>query len=143
MPTYDATIVMEDDFNRKYRTSLNISAADVGAAETVLAAQAVLMSNVTELEVLWTTLSIKTVITDTVTAGANKDEGATFSVRKANNERSPVRIPGPIQAMRLGDGTIDLTNTDVIAYFAPYLNGDILVSDGELVTEVKSGKLDV
>ena len=100
------------------------------------------MAPITELNILSYTVMERVVYSDSVTAGANRDEGITFSVRTADNEKATVKIPGPTNAILTSDGTVNLSDADVVAFIAHYTSGEILVDDGEVVTAFLSGRLD-
>ena len=76
--------------------------------------------------------------------GANIDEGATFSITLPGDSGryASFTLPMPIEAARLDDGRIDLTDVNIAALIALIEGGQILVSDGEEADTVISGRLD-
>ena len=142
MAEFFGVAVLEDAYGRKTRKSYQIEEIDLAAAQAVLDTQAIALADISEAEILWLSLSDVTVYADSVTVGANIDEGATVQVRKADNQLATVKIPAPVNSIFNADSTLDLTNALVIAYFAQFLTGEIRVSDGELATQVVRGKLD-
>lgn len=148
---YYVTAVLQDAHGRRMRKEFQtsiIAAADLGAefllADT--AAQALMsdLADITELDVLEYQIRYASAVTDTVDAGANRDEGATFTVSKVGTtRRGTVKVPGPVAAIREIDGSIDITDAIVTNYFANFqAGGDFLFSDGEVVDQVIVGKLD-
>ena len=82
-------------------------------------------------------------IVDVPDAAANVDTGATFNMALATLGKSgSVSFPMPDPVIVNADGTVDLTNGLVTAWTLQYTNGDILISDGEVVTAINSGMLD-
>ena len=153
MPTqFYVTYLMEDAHGRRtrkrYQTE-NFNGVDQGAdfLSAVAAAQALQadISALSELDVLSFHISYEETVTDTVTAGANKDEGGSIVVSKVGStKRHTMKVPGPAAAVRNADGTLDITNaliTDFVANFQ--VAGDFLISDGEQVDAIKSARLDV
>lgn len=149
--TFFVTYLLQDDFNRRSRKrfeTIAFSGADQGAefllAITAAQALQVDLSALTELDVLSFFIAYEETVSDTVTTSANVDEGASLTVSKVGtSKRGNMKVPGPMQAVRNGDGTIDVANalvTDFITNFQA--GGDFLISDGEVVDSVISGKLD-
>lgn len=76
-------------------------------------------------------------------ASSNVDTGATFKVLTGTGKKAAHHIPGFAQTLAGGDGSIDVTQNEVVAYFANFLTGGSLrLSDGEYVAQVLSGKMD-
>jgi hypothetical protein len=144
MPVYDLSVELVDAQNRPARKRYTSQVlADFPAALTAAAALVDDLAVVTEGDILSYNVSQRVVYTDTVTSGANVDEGATFVVRKADNRSASHKIPMPIAAIRLADGSIDITDTSVTDYFANfYAAGDWTISDEEEVIALLAGKLD-
>ena len=144
MPEYDLSLSVVDASNRmtsKRFTSQTL--ADWAAAQTAANALIADFMAICEGDVLSSTLSLRTVETDTVVAGANVDEGATFAVRKADNYNASHKVPMPVAAIRNTDGIIDITAAVVTDYFANFENGgEWTVSDGEVITALLGGTLD-
>jgi len=88
-------------------------------------------------------VSQRVVYTDSVDAGANRDEGVTFQMRKIDNFLGNIKVPGPINAIFNLDGTVDLTNAAVAAFISNFLSGgDFTFDDGEQASAVVKGSLD-
>jgi hypothetical protein len=144
MPVYGLTVEIADAANRKTRKNyISQTLADWAAAQAAQAALITDLMAICEGDVLSSTLSLRTVETDTVVSGANVDEGATFVVRKADNYNASHKVPMPDASIRNTDGTINIADSLVIDYFANFLSaGDWTVSDEEVVTVVLGGTLD-
>lgn len=142
MASFPVGVAFVDAYGRAATKHFEVSAADHAAAKVVAAALMVDLAGITELRILSYTVAEKVVYTDTVDAGANRDEGVTLSVRTADNEKASIKIPGPVNGIFNADGSVDLTDAAVTAFIANYLSGDVLVDDGETVAELISGRLD-
>lgn len=144
MPVYDVNVEIVDAQNRKTRKSYETQElTDFAAALVAAAALVDDLAVLTEGDVLSYNVSQRIVYTDTVTAGANVDEAGTFVVRKADNRYASHKIPMPISAIRESDGSLNIADSSVIAYFANFKDGgDFTLSDGELITGIVAGKLD-
>lgn len=145
MPSYMVTYEMVDAYNRRTRKTFHTvdTIADEAAAQAAAAALATDLANLTELDILAYNVSLRTVYTDTVTAGANKDEGVTFVMRKVDNFNDDIKVPGPINSIFDSNGNVDLTDAAVAAFLANFLTGgDFTFSDGEQATQAIRGTLD-
>lgn len=144
MPVYDLSVELVDAQNRPARkryTSQNL--VDFPAALVAAAALVDDLAVLTEGDILSYNVAQRIVYTDTVTAGANVDEGGTFVVRKADNRSASHKVPMPIAAIRQPDGSLNIEDATVIAYFGNFqAAGDWTVSDEEEVIALLSGKLD-
>lgn len=81
--------------------------------------------------------------TFSVTSGSNVDTGATFKVLTGTGKKAAHHVPGFKQSLAGGGGAIDVTQNEVVAYFANFLTGgELRLSDGEYVAQVLSGKMD-
>lgn len=145
MPTYQVTYELQDAYGRKTRkrfetiSSIADHAAAVAAANTL----AVALADLTELDILAHNVSLRTIYSDSVVAGANKDEGVTLTLQKADNYNAAIKVPGPINAIFNADGSVDLSNAIVTAFVNEFLVGaDFTFSDGEQANSLVSGRLD-
>lgn len=143
MPTYGITYKLVDDYGRETLKTFETVEIDQPTAVTAGGAFAVDLAAFTEMDILQMTVKEVVVIADTVDSGANKDEGATLSVRKANNQKDTIKVPAPVQGVRNPDGTIDITNVIVTDFMANFLTGNFVISDGETVIATLGGTLDV
>ena len=146
MPEYQITYSLVDSMGRPGKKSYDTvsTMADHVAAVAAANAHAILLDDVSEMQILSHTVSLRTVYTDSVDSGANKDEGATLTVRKTDNQNATHHIPAPVQSIRLADGTADLTDAALIAYFANFqVGGNLRLSDGEAISSVVRGTIDI
>jgi hypothetical protein len=151
MTQFYATFLMGDDYGRRTRKTYqteDFSGIDAGAdfLSAQAAAQALQadLSAVSELDVLSFQIRYEETVTDTVTTGANVDEGATLVVSKVGStKRANLKVPGPVAGVRNADGTINITATEITNFIANFqAAGDFLISDGEVLDDVISGRLD-
>jgi hypothetical protein len=145
MPEFLVMYELEDAYHRKTRKTFATvdDMADFDAAVTAAGDLAADIAGLSELDVLAYTVSQRTAYTDTVTAGANKDEGVTFTMRKADNRNDDIKVPGPINAIFNTQGQADMANAAVTAFLANFLTGgDFTFSDGEQAIEAIKGTLD-
>lgn len=142
MATFPTTYAMVDAYGRSVTKTLDLVAADAPAAVTLAGQVAADLAGVSGARILAYTVKVRTTYTDVVTAGSNRDAGATISVRTADNERAIFTIPAPEATIFNTDGSVDLVDSAFAAYAANYVNGVVLVDDGEVVTEIISGRLD-
>lgn len=145
MPEYLVTFEMVDAYQRSARKSWYTvdTIADETAAIAAAAALATDLGNLTELDILSYTVSRRVVYTDVVVAGANRDEGVTFTLRKVDNYKDNIGVPGPINSIFDANGNVELADAAVTAFIANFLTGgDFVFSDGEQATALLYGTLD-
>lgn len=145
MPTFTVSYELVDFYKRKgtkrYETTATMT--DFAAAQAAAAALATDLANITEMEILAYSVGERTVYSDSVISGANKDEGVTFTMRKLDNQNAALKVPAPINAIFNEDGTVDLLDAAVTAYVANFMSGaDFTFSDGEQASQLVSGRLD-
>lgn len=141
---FKLTVKMEDAYTRRTTRRWDVEALDFATALAGVPAHLTALANLSECKILSYTLGQETSYADTVDAGANVDEGVTFSVSIAGSpeKRASQKVPAPVKTIFNSDGSVDLTNGLVTAYAANFLSGLILVSDGEVVGAFESGRLD-
>lgn len=84
-------------------------------------------------------------IAGTPVAGSNVDTGVTVSCLMADTSKAALKWPTPKAAIFNPDGSLDLTNADVIdveALFQAGLGQVAYLSDGETLDSFLSGSLD-
>lgn len=148
MPVFGLYVEMVDAYNRP--TSKRWESANLADYATAAASAAALLTDLavlTEARILASTLSERIPFTDAVTAGANKDEGVTFTLRLPDNKKDNLSVPAPINAIFDDNGFV-ITSPAVPAAVTDFLanfedgSGDWTFSDGEQWTEFVKGTLD-
>jgi hypothetical protein len=83
------------------------------------------------------------VVTQSPTAGANRDVGATLKVTLDNGKHYALKIPMIKATLLDAGGNVDIADEDVLAYIALFeTGGKLRVSEGNFITAVLSGSLD-
>lgn len=139
---FQVVFSLVDAYGRNARKVYFFEAADHSTALVEAGLFNADLEAISGLRVLKYNVGQDVAVSDTADATANRDEGATFSVRKADNDKAVVKVPGPVDSIRNPDGTIDITATAVTNFFDNFLSGVVRVSDGEVMTELISGTLD-
>lgn len=150
MTVFTVGFSLRDSYKRKTRKTYyteDITGADVGAeflaAQTAAGDLATDLAALSEMEILYYNVGLKTVYSDTADADANVDEGVTFTVEKADNEDATVKVPAPIPGIFNVDGTVDMTNAAVTAFLSNFqAGGSFTISDGEKAVNLVKGRLD-
>jgi len=147
MTEYICSVELQDAYGRKTtkRYQSDPAVADFTTALSIASDLVDDLAALTELRVLAYTVGQRTIYADSESTGANKDEGATLVVEKTDNYRAVLKVPGPIQSVRVADGTIDISAAEVAAYIANFADGATRwsLSDGEYLTGIVSGRLDI
>lgn len=144
MPIYDLSYTLRDAFQRKSTRSYQVTALDFVAAQVVVSTLMAAVANLTNAEILKTNLAENSPYTDTVTAGANIDAGLTvvWEIGGIPGKQGVTKVPAPDITLFDAAGVLDLADARVTAYAAPFLAGDVLISDGEVVDAILNGRLD-
>lgn len=145
MPAYRVVVELIDAFERQGRKTFvtKDSIADFDAAKTAAAGLMTDLGNLTKMRILAYSVSERVVYTDTVEGDANKDEGLTLSLRKADNYVDVIRVPAPILTIFDAADNADVNDAAVAAFASNFFSGgDFTFSDGEVATEIVRGKLD-
>lgn len=145
MPQFTVTYDMVDAYGRSARKTYETKAtmADFAAASAAASALAADLAGLTEAEILSYTVALRSTYSDSVTTGANKDEGVTLVLRKEDNFKGVLRVPAPINAIFDAQGSVDITDAAVTAFVSNFLTGaDFVFSDGEQASALLSGRLD-
>lgn len=145
MPKVSVTMI--DDYGRTTKRVYEIETqVDLATYTAAVAALLVDIQAVSDLGVVRADLILDGITAGyAVTAGANVDVGATFSglIDGGNGKKASLKLPGIKAAVVNADGTVDLTDADVIAYLANWLTaGDYMLSDGETISSWLRGTLD-
>lgn len=141
---FTATITLTDSLNRitskRYETETDVLAT----AQAAVASLVTDLEAVTDLGVVDVTYTFKDdTEASAAGAGSNIDSGATFRARLSSGKVAALKIPGfPIAKVSPG-GSIDVTDSDVEAYFDNFeAAGAFTVSEGDTVSELLSGTFD-
>lgn len=146
MPQFSVTFEMVDFYGRSARKTYETVAdmADFTAASAAAADLATDLGLVTEMQILSYTVGLRTVYTDSVVTGANRDEGLTLILRKEDNYKGVLKVPAPLNDIfDEGTGIADIAHAGVAAFASNFLvDGDFVFSDGEQAIALLSGRLD-
>lgn len=123
-------------------TSDVLSEVETGVAAMTAALDAIVEGGVRRV----TIFKESSVAATTPDAGSNVDEGMTLTVLQANGKKKAVKIPTPIQALRLAGHGIDTNNADLIAFIGLFsapgvwrVNED----NPQSISQLVSGSLDL
>lgn len=142
MTIYAMALTYVDAYQRRGTKRYELDTADFTAALARAATLATALGNLMEADILKYTVGQEVPYTDTVVAGANRDEGITLSADLGAGKTAAIKIPTPVNTVINPDGTVDITDGLITALETEYLSTEVLVSDGEVVLDFLSGKLD-
>lgn len=142
MATFYVTAFYRDAYTRKGTKRFQLEVVDHAAALTRAASLVGALANIMEAEIVKYTVWQEVAYSDTLDAGANKDEGATFSCDLGAGKEAALKIPSPLHSIRNADGSIDLLDAAVTGLESEFLSGEVLISDGEVVLDFLKGTLD-
>lgn len=145
MPVFSVRYTYVDSEGREGSKEFEtISLASHALAVVAADALAVDFAALTGADVLRYQLSGITAISDSVTAGSNRDTGITLSVRKADTFRGVLKVPAPLSSVLDGAGNVDISDALVTNFYDHFsTSGDFTFSDGEQAIALLSGTLDV
>lgn len=144
MALYAVTFQIADEENRTTNREVLFEVAD----ETALLAAAALHE--TDLQALMKsgiqsyTYRRTVSVLNAAAAGSNIDAGATFRFNSPLPISPTVKVPDPVDAIKDGQGGIDLSDALVIAWFANYNPGSAVVNitNPTQPTSIAQGVLD-
>lgn len=140
---FSVKFLMVDGFGRSCNKEYSLRGADYAAATANVTALLADVEAVTGARVVSTVLSEKIVRTDVATADANRDAGITLSVLNNLGEKSTLKMVAPEMGYVNGDGTVDITNAEVVAFYQNFESTGTAFVDRDLsATELLSGVLD-
>jgi maleate cis-trans isomerase len=142
MPDFQATITLQDAYDRRTTKRFEGSFLDFAAAQTALVLLVADIDGLSDAEVIGYSAGQKSDYSGSLVAGANLDAGITLSVQKTDNEKAVLKVPAPAAAVINADGTVDVTNALVTDYVDNWITGTWYISDGDEVDSLLSGKLD-
>jgi len=140
-----ATIALEDSLNSQVSKRVELETSVLADAQTAMASLITDLEAITDLGVVSVTYTFKDLSEASAAAEASSiDAGATFRLRLDNGKVAAYKVPGfPISKVS-GGRSIATDDSDVVAYFANFAGaGDFTLSEGDVVTAILSGKLDV
>lgn len=126
---------------RRYRVDETTLAGIITARTTIKNALLVLVDGAVFVVRAWVRYAFSDSAADD---GANVDEGATFSCDLGDGRTGAFKIPTIDKGFIAGDGSVSMEDTEIIALVALFEGAAprFLVSDGEAVVSVVSGRLD-
>jgi len=128
MPIYAVTFQIQDVEGRATNREVLFNVAD----ETALLAAAALhetdLQAMTKSGIQSYTYRRSVSVANTPAAGSNIDAGATFRFNSTLPISPTVKVPDPVDAIKDGQGGIDLADALVTAWFANYNPGDAVVN---------------
>lgn len=142
MPNYLVNVSGVDAYDGKFTKRFVVNSIDYPTAISDAAAM------ITDLEALCAgailSYTVATLVQEgeTPAAGANRDEGLTFTMDLGNGKTATLKVPAPVKDAVQSDRTVDLTNGVVAAFLANWENGPFLISDGETAIGTVKGVLD-
>ena len=140
---FSVSFLMVDAFGRSCNKSYDLRGADYAAATANVTALLPDVEGITGARVVSTILQEKIVRTDAATSGANRDAGITLTVLNSLGEKSTLKIPAPEMGYVDPDGTVDITNGEIVAYYENFESGGNAFVDRNLsAVELVSGVLD-
>jgi hypothetical protein len=142
MPDFQATVKLQDAFDRRTTKRFEGDFADFATAQAAIIALVFDLDALSDAQVVAYSVGQKSDYAGSLVAGANLDSGITLSVMKTDSEKAVLKVPAPDLAVVNADGTVDITNAEVVAYVDNWITGTWYVSDGEEVDSLLSGKLD-
>lgn len=143
----NVTIRLRDSFNREVTKRIETNETVLADAIDAISGVGGYLSTLnpfTDLQYIGATYSTPLDVTGAFAgaAGSNVDQGATFQVQTTTGKRASHKVPGFPTSLVGAGGVIDVTQAEVVAYFAHFISGSLRLSDGEAVAIVLSGQLD-
>lgn len=140
---FSVTFLMVDAYGRSCNKSYDLRGADYAAATGNVTALLPDVEGVTGARVVSTILSEKIVRTDAATAESNRDAGITLTVLNSLGEKSTLKVPAPEMGYIDPDGTVDITDAEIVAYYENFQsNGSAYIDRNLNAVELLSGVLD-
>lgn len=124
MAIYQAKFTYVDEQGNDVSRAIVYDVADESALLTAVAADLPKLRALTKSAIVKWAYSKTTKLVDTPDAGSNVDAGCTATWDAPPLTTSPTsKVPDPKEAIKDGQGGIDLTNAAVIAYLDMFLTG--------------------
>ena len=142
MAQFFVGVTYVDAYTRKGTKEFELSVADHATALTRAASLVGALAGIMDGKILKYSVRQDVAYSDSLTAGANKDEGISISCDLGAGKTATLKIPAPDKSVINADGTLDLTDAAVTALESEYLSGEVVISDGETVLDFLKGTLD-
>ncbi len=144
MATYACTYNFEDEEGRKTNREVLFEVADEAALLTAAALMETDLQAMTQCGIQSYTYRRSVDVSNAPGAGSNIDPGATFRFNSPLPISPTVKVPDPVEAIKDGQGGIDLGDALVIAWFANYNPGSCVVNitNPTQPTSIAVGSLD-
>lgn len=140
---FSVSFLMQDSYGRTCNKSYDLRGSDYAAATANVTAMLPDIEGVTGARVISTVLQEKIVRTDAATAGSNRDAGITLTVLNNLGEKSTIKMVCPEDGYLNPDGTVDITNSEIVAFYENFTSGGNCYVDRNLnATELLGGTLD-
>jgi hypothetical protein len=142
---FSATITLEDSLHSLVSKRVEMETSVLADAQTAIAGLVTDLEAVTDLGVVSVTYTYKDLGEASAAAeGSSIDAGATFRLRLDNGKVASYKIPGFPISKASGGRVIATDDSDVVAYFDNFKDaGDFKISEGNVMTAILSGTLDV
>jgi hypothetical protein len=140
-----ATVTLIDSFNTLTTKTYECEATTLAQAATDIGALITTLEAISDLGVVSVSYVEKDISEASAAAALSSvDTGATFRMRLNNGKVAAHKVPGFDLAKVSSDRNIDIADADVAAYFANFESaGDFTVNEGNTMSQLLSGKLDV
>jgi hypothetical protein len=144
MANFRATLYLRDSYARDSVRRFTVTGGDFASVRSAMITFVNEYQALTQAEVLRWTLAEEIAFTGTLTAGANLDTGLTITaaIGGGGSKKGTIKIPATKTAFINADGSLDLTHIDIQLFEAEFTTGLVLISDGEVVDDFLSGRLD-
>lgn len=141
---YAVTWQIMDEENRTTNREVLFEVVDEAALLTAAALMLTDLQAITKSGIQSYTYRRSVDVSNVPAAGSNIDAGATFRFNSALPISPTVKIPDPVDAIKDGQGGINLADALVIAWFANYNPGDCVVNitNPTQPTSIAAGTLD-
>lgn len=144
MALYAVTFKIEDEQGRDTTREVLFEVVDEAALLTAAALHSTDLQAMTKSGIQEYTYRRTVDVSNAPAAGSNIDAGATFRFNSALVISPTVKVPDPVEAIKDGQGGIDLADALVIAWFANYNPGDaqVNINNPTQPTSIAAGTLD-
>lgn len=140
MFSYSVTLL--DPFAGKATRTYAVVAATFTAARVITDAFLLAIQNWTDLAVVEERLTEIDPIAAAAGANSNIDRGATMQFDLGAGKTASLNFPSPLVSTINPDRSVDLADPLVSAWTAPFIAGDLTLSDGDVAIGVIKGTLD-